>query len=194
MTTTYDPAEILVGGLTDVFTADIGTAFPTTITGPTQDFGVNWVHLGLTSENGVKPGGSKTIADIRSSQRFYPTRKIVTAIDTTLEFELQQWNTENVILAFGGGDVTEPTPGIFKYTPPAASFIDEREMLARTVDGDKIYLWGYTRVLNTKAYQTDLVRTKEAVLPIGMSLLDPGDSDPWFFLTNDDLAFSPTAS
>lgn len=184
MTTNYDAGQIMVGGASDVFTSDVGTTFPTTITGPTQDF-PGWEHLGLTSENGVKPGGSKTIADIKSSQRFYPTRKIVTAIDQTLEFELQQWNTINIILAFGGGTVTEPSPGIFKYTPPTASFLDERAMLVRTIDGDRIYLWGYTRVLNTKAFQTDMVRTKESVLPIGMSLLDPGEEDPWFFLTND---------
>lgn len=184
MSTNYDAGEILVGGQSDVFTAPVGTAFPTTITSATDTF-AGWVHLGYTSENGVKPGGSKTIADVKSSQAFYPTRKIVSAIDLTLEFELQQWNSENIILAFGGGEVTEPSPNIFRYTPPSPSHLDERAMLVRTVDDTRIYLWGYTRVLNTKAYTTELVRTKEAVLPIGMSLLDPGASDPWFMLSND---------
>lgn len=193
MTTVYDSDQILVGGASDVFVAPVGTAFPTTITGPDDDFGVDWLHLGLTTDNGVKPGGSKTISDVRSSQRFYPTRKIPTAIDETLEMELQQWNAVNIVLAFGGGEITEPSPGIYKYTPPAASFLDERAMLVRVVDGARVDLWGYTRLLNTKAFQTDLVRTKESVLPIGMSLLDPGEEDPWFFLSNDS-AFAPTGS
>jgi hypothetical protein len=184
MTTIYDADEVLVGGATDVFVAPTGTAFPTTITLPTDNFpGFN--HLGYTTEDGVRPNIGRTTNDIRSAQSFWPIRRVVATFEGLIEFDLMQWNSETLMLALGGGTITEPTNNIFKYLPAAESFIDERELLLRTVDGDKVYLWGFTRVVNTKNFQSSLVRTDASVLPIGMTVLDPGASDALFMLTND---------
>lgn len=184
MTTVYESDEILVGGATDVFTAPVGTAFPTTITTATDNFpGFN--HLGYTTEDGVKPTLARNVNDVRASQSFYPVRRVVASIDIQVEFALEQWNSETLLLALGGGTITEPTNNIFKYTPADESHIDEHALLLRTVDGDKIYLWGFTRTQNSRNFESSLVRTAEALLPIGMTVLDPGSSDAFFMLTND---------
>lgn len=184
MTTVYDSDEILVGGATDVFAAPVGTSFPTTITDANQSF-PGFSHLGYTSEDGVKLTLARNISEVRASQSFYPVRRIVTSVDIGVEFALEQWNTENLLVAMGGGTVTEPTDNIFKYTPPAESQIAEYALLTRTVDGDKIYLWAYTRVQNARNFESSMVRTAAALLPIGMTVLDPGTSDSFFGLTND---------
>lgn len=184
MATVYDSDEVLVGGATDVFVAPKGTAFPTTITTSTDTF-PGFSHLGYTAENGVRPNIGQTINDVKASQAFWPIRRIVTAKTGQIEFDLIQWNSETLLLALGGGAITEPTNNVFKFTPADESFIDERALLLRTVDGDKVYLWGFTNTQNTKGFQSSLTRTAEATLPIGMSILDPGTSDPYFMLTND---------
>jgi hypothetical protein len=184
MTTVYDADEILVGGATDVFVAPVGTTFPTTISTPADNF-PGFMHLGYTTEDGVRPSLTRNVNDIRSAQSFYPVRRVVASLDILVEFDLQQWNSETLLLALGGGTVTEPTNNIFRFTPAAESFIDERALLLRTVDGDKVYLWGFTRTQNSKNFQSSLVRTDAAVLPIGMTVLDPGVSDAFFMITND---------
>lgn len=184
MSTVYDSDEVLVGGATDVFVAPVGTTFPTTITTATDTF-AGFSHLGYTTDDGVKPKLTRNIADVNSSQSFYPIRRIVTSLDIGVEFALQQWNSETLLLALGGGTITEPSNNVFKYTPPDESAIDERALLLRTVDGDKVYLWGFTRAENSRDFESSLVRTAEATLPIGMTVLDPGSSDAFFMLTND---------
>lgn len=182
MTLTYEADETLVGGATDVYVSDLGVAFPTDIDTAIAD---DWLHLGYTTENGVKPGLKRTIFEARASQAFYPIRRVVTAIESLIEFELQQWNSDTVLLALGGGEITALGGGLFKYVPPEESFIDERQLLLHTVDGDRSYRWGYQRVQNTKDFASDFTRTALATLPIGMTLLDPGADDAFFFITDD---------
>jgi hypothetical protein len=182
MTTQYDSDEVLVGGATDVYVSDPGVAFPNS-TG--ASIGAGWTHLGYTTEAGVKPGLKRTIQDIRASQSFYPVRQVVTSIETTIDFELEQWNSDSVLLALGGGVITAVGGGDFKYFPPDEAAIDERQLLLHTVDGDRIYRWGYSRVINTRDFSADFTRTNASVLPIGMKVLDPGTALPFFFLTND---------
>lgn len=184
MATVYDADEVLVGGATDVFVAPTGTTFPTTITSATDTY-AGFSHLGYTTEDGVRPALNRNINDINASQAFYPLRRIVASIEFTIEFDLQQWNSETVLLALGGGTITEPSNDVFKFTPADESFLDERALLFRTVDGDRIYVWGFTKTLNTRSFESSLVRTAEATLPIGMTVQDPGTSDPFFMLTND---------
>src|SRR5207248_4431686 len=107
-----------------------------------------------TTEDGVKLSLSRNVADVRASQSFYPVRRIVTSIDIQAEFTLEQWNTENLLVALGGGTITEPSNNIFKYTPPAESAIAEYALLTRTVDGSKVYLWAYTRVQNSRNFES----------------------------------------
>lgn len=184
MATSYDADEVLVGGSTDVFVAPTGTTFPTTITSSTDNF-PGFVSLGYTTEDGVKPNFAKQIKDIRASQAFYALRRVVESVNAGVEFDLLQWNSETVLLALGGGTITEPSNNVFKFTPADESFIDERALLFRTVDGDKVYVWGFTKTQNSRDFTSSMVRTDAATLPIGMTVLDPGTADPFFFLTND---------
>lgn len=177
----YDSDEVLVGGATGVYVAPVGTALPTTITTNFPGF----VHLGYTTEDGVRPTLGRTVNDIRASQSFYPVRRVVSEFNLQVEFDLLQWNSETLSLALGGGTVTEPTDNVFKFTPAAESFIDERALLLHTVDGSKTYLWGFPRTQNTKDFTSSLVRADSAVLPVGMTALDPGTDDPFFLLTDD---------
>ncbi len=185
MTLAYDPLEEVIAGFTHVFVADVGTPRPDSF--DEGDFAA-WTHLGLTTEDGVRPSHNKTTFDVKSSQRFYPGRRGVSSIELQIEFDLQQWNSETLILALGGGTIEDAGGGLVKFTPADESFIDERALLLHTVDGDNQYLWGYSRTTNTKSFQSSFVRTAEAALPIGMSVLDPGD-DVAFDILIDNAAF-----
>lgn len=189
MSTNYDPEEIAVNGLTDVYVAPVGTTFPASLDADLSD----WTHLGLTAESGVKPGLNRTLFSVKSSQRFYPTRKGVASIDADIEFDLQQWNSDTLLLALGGGTIEDEGGGEWLFTPAPSSFIDERALLLVTTDGDNVTMWGWARTTNTKNFTSSFVRTAESVLPIGMSILDPGDAEP-FLIRGNSAAFVATGS
>ena len=181
--------EIVVGANGSLWVAPVGTAAPADETAAP---GVGWVDLGYASEDGVTVTDSKTLESIPVWQLFYPARRIVTERDLALSFVLRQWNGENVKLAFGGGEVTEPVPasGSYKYTPPDPEAIDERALMIDWADGTKHYRLVLTRGMVTENVETNLVRTAAADLPITFGLIGDDTGEPWYLLT-DDPAFAP---
>lgn len=178
--------EIVVAANGKVRIAPVGTTQPTTPTGAPV---AAWVDLGYTNEDGVTFTDTKEIEDILAWQSFYAVRKIVTGKEATLAFVLEQWNEASVPLAFGGGAVTQPTPGVWKYVPPDPSTIDYRAMMIDWIDGSKNYRLIMPKGLVTEAVEVNLVRTGGAFLPITFSAVPATGSDPYILLT-DDIAFS----
>lgn len=177
-----DVDEIVVGANGTVWVAPVGTAAPADESAAP---GAGWVDLGFTSEDGVTLSDAKTFERIPVWQLFYAARIIVTERDLNLSFNLRQWSGVKVKLAFGGGEVTEPTSGKFKYTPPSPADIDERALLLDWSDGTKKYRLVQPRGMVTEAVETNLVRTAAADLPITFGLLGTDGVDPWYLLTND---------
>lgn len=177
-----DTDEIVVGANGTVWTAAVGTVAPVDQAAAP---GVGWTDLGYTSEDGLTFNDSKTLEVIRVWQLFHAARRIVTERDTTMSFVLRQWNADTVPFAFGGGTLTEPTPGNYKFVPPDPEDVGEKALMLDWVDGTKHYRLIIPRGTVTEAIESNLVRTAAADLPIGFGVLGSDGVDPWTLLTDD---------
>lgn len=181
-----DSSEILVGANGSVHVAPTGTTLPTDADEVLDDA---FVDLGYVNENGVALADTKTVEPIPVWQAFYPVRRIVTDRDFTATFALAQWNKDTVKLAFGGGDVTSPGAGQYKYTPPDPEDRDERALVVEWQDGTKNYRLVVPVCEITDAVNTNVVRTDNAELPVTLGVNGSDAEAPWLLYT-DDPAFS----
>lgn len=183
-----DSDEVVVGASGDIYVAPVGTTLPTD---PTAALAGGWSGaLGYITEEGVSWAPNFEINQIPAWQSFYPVRTLVTARNITVGFALMQWNTPSLVLAFGGGEVTEPSNNVFRYSPPDASELDERALIVEWADGDKNYRLVVPKGLVSDLGESQLARTEAAVLPITFTInAPPAGEDPWFLLT-DDPAFT----
>lgn len=101
---------------------------------------------------------------------------------------MRQWNAETLILALGGGTVTEST-GIYTYEPPAPGSIDERAVIVDWNDGDRNYRLIVRRAVVSDAVETQLQRGAAADLPVTFTVLGNQTGDSAFILLSDDEAF-----
>lgn len=183
--------ELVVAARGDISIAPVGTDLPTDLGALDPAF----VTLGYTSEEGVTFTYSESREEIMAWQRATAVRRIVTARDLTTAYQLEQWNQDTFALAFGGGEWSEPSPGVHRYDPP-----DDDDPLAEYCqvidfhDGDR-----HSRVVIEKGgvsedVETSLVRTSAALLPVSFKALagDQEEGAPWFFL-GDDPAFAPSS-
>lgn len=178
---------IVVAGNGTVRVAPVGTTEPTT---PTAAPSAAWLDLGFVTEDGVTFTDSKDIEDVLAWQSFYPVRKIITGKEATLAFSLREWDERTIPLAFGGGSVTNPSAGVWRYAPPAPGTLDLRAMMIDWQDGSKNYRLIVPRGLVVEEVETNLTRTGSAELPITFSAIPASTSaDPYKLLT-DDIAFS----
>lgn len=182
-----DATQHVVAGNGTIYIGDEGTALPDDIADVVD---AGFVGLGFTSEEGVTWTDSREMEGFRPWQSFYETRRMVTAKDSMLAFQLAQWNPDTVSLAFGGGVVSATATG-FKYTPPGPEVIDIRACIVEYLDGDKTYQLVFPRTMVAESVEVTLARTEVSLLPITLSLIPSGIGDPWYWLT-DDPAFDTT--
>jgi len=178
----FDPSQFQVNGFHEIFIAEVGTAFPTSVAD--DPAGSGWTQLGLTTEAGARFTYDRTITQIFSSQRFDPQRVLVTKLPKKVEYDLQQWTEEGMDLAFGGLTFTTPTVGETKAEPKDASFVNEKALLLRAVDGDTVIEVGYRRTINSKALAFTWAKTAESALPIGSEVLGATNEQPYYLQTN----------
>lgn len=186
MTTTKTADEIVVGANGSIYVAPVGSTVPASIG---TALGAAWTELGYTSEDGVTWVDGKSLKSIRAWQSFYDLRRIVESKEGSLAFQLLQWNGDNVRLAYGGGTVSEPVPGDYRYTPPDPADIDERAMAVEWQDGTKNYRLTFPKGMVTENVETNIVRSDGALLPITFALLGEEGVEP-FILDTDDPAFA----
>lgn len=179
-----DSDEVVIGSSGDIYVAPVGTTLPTD---PTASLAAGWSgSLGYVTEDGVQWAPNFEINQIPAWQSFYPVRTLITGRNISVGFSLMQWNTPSLILAFGGGAVTEPSGNVFRYSPPSASELDERALIVEWADGDKDYRLVVPKGLVSDLGETQLARTEAAVLPITFTINAPPEGqDPWYLLTND---------
>lgn len=191
---TVDATEVVVGADGRVSVAPVGTAVPTSAT---ASLDAAFIEVGYISEDGVTFKSGADIEDINAWQSFYPIRKLITARSAGVEFVMRQWNGDNILLAFGGGQVVE-SGGTTTYAPPTPSEFDERVMVVEWEDGDNNYRLVIPRGLASGEVETHLVRNAAADLPIAFDVTPSGDADtlsstptapelatqPWYLITD----------
>jgi hypothetical protein len=178
LTITTDSTEVRVGVTGTLLTAPVGTTVPTTTAG---GWPTGWLPLGSISEDGPAMTPGMEITEIKEWQSLYTIRRIVNGRSLEWKFRLQQWNATTFELAFGGGTLTETSPGsgIFTYAPPAASFIDERMIGLEVQDGSIVHRYWLTRALVTNVADIVFNRTDAAGLELTVAALGSGSTQPW---------------
>lgn len=182
--------QLVVAGVGHIYVAPEGTAMPTSLS---DALNAAFVEIGYTTDDGAKFTDAKSVNAIRGWQSFYPIRHHVTERDAMLEFTLQQWNENTVPLAFGGGSITEPTAGEYRYAPPPPETVDVRAMVLDIADGDRNFRIGIPKGFVTSNTETSFLRTGPSLLPITFGVMAEDLADPWF-LDTDDPAFATGGS
>ena len=184
--------EIKVLASGELYVAPVGTKLPKN---ESEALDKAFIGLGLVTEDGVSFTSGAEVEDIRSWQKPNPVRRVVTGRTYTVAAQLQQYNRENFGIAFGGGDWTEPEPGVYRYDPPADSdALAEYAVVIDGQDGEREDRAVISRVTVEGDVETQFVRNAAALLPITFSALTPDDADrPWYYLSNDE-AFAPVGS
>lgn len=178
---------IVVAANGTVRVAVVGSTQPTT---PTAAPVAAWRDLGYVNEDGCTFTDSKEIEDVLGWQSFYPLRKLITGKEAALSFVLKEWDERTIPLAFGGGSVTSPSAGVWRYAPPSPGTLDLRALMLDWEDGDKNYRLIIPQGMVTESVETQLVRSASAELPITFTAIPTSSTaDPYILLT-DDIAFS----
>ncbi len=175
--------ETLVGASGAVYVAPVGSTEPTTSRGTLS---AAWTELGYLSEDGVTWSVGRSTEDVSAWQSFYPIRTLVTAQTSTLGMTLRQWNADTIVLALGGGTITEDT-GEYTYEPPAPGDLDERAIIVDWSDGSRAYRLIVRRAVVSDAVETQLQRGAAADLPVTFNVLgSTAEIQPFILITNDD--------
>jgi hypothetical protein len=185
-----DSNEIVVAGTGQVYVAPTGTALPTT--GPDQKLNSAFVGLGYHTEDGTTFTVSPDITEFLAWQSRQPIRRDLKAQDLTVAFQLQQWNEENVPLAFGGGEITEVSAGIYRYSfPEEGDALDERALVLDVQDGERKMRFVLPKGNVTESVESQFQRSETAKLPITFKALAADDGgSPGYMLFNDAAAFA----
>lgn len=184
--------NIVVGSGGSIYIAPVGTTLPTTVDG---SLNAAFVDLGYISEDGISLSAAAEITEISAFQSFLPVRKLVTGRTFDLSFNVREWTAESVVFAFGGGTITEDTPGEYTYTPPAAGdALYERAMVVDFRDGAKDYRLVIPRGTISDTVETTIARGSAADLPVTFSVLATDEVTPGYYLISNDPALEPAGS
>lgn len=187
------PERIFVNGDAHVYIGPVGTAAPTD---PAGAYNSSLIEVGLFTDDSLKFSTSPNFETVTSHQSNYPTRRMQTADEATLECDLQEWSGQNFKNAFGGGSVTEtaPSSGIWKYTPPALGARNEVMVVVKCIDGSKIYSLVIPRAMQVEGVEQALGKGNASILPLRLAILGSGSADPWYWLAGgDNAAWTPSA-
>lgn len=184
-----DADELIVAANGQVYFAPVGTPLPTD---PDAALNAAFVGAGFLTEDGASISVGPEILDISAWQARNPIRRELTGQTITASFTFQQWNEENVVLAFGGGAVTNLGGGAgYRYDfPDASDSLDERSLVIDAIDGSTHHRFVFPKGNVTEAVESQFQRTAAALLPVTFRVLEPNEgASPGYFLT-DSAAFA----
>ena len=188
---TQAPEEIVIAGTGTIYHAPEGTPLPAYLTAPLN---ADFRGVGFTTEDGAKFVDEKKTNDVRPWQSFYPVRTHITERSAMIETTLLQWNEANMILAYGGGGITQPRSGEYRYHPPSPEELAIVAIVIDFIDGSKNYRFTAGRAFVTSNTESVWAKKGPALLPITFQILAPAEgADPWT-IDSDDPAFAPVAS
>lgn len=167
-----DPTQVVVGLDVRLFLADVNDDpdFPTSETDDVIE-SAPWYETGYITPDGVVYQDNFTQETIRAIQAVAPIRVVSTARDPQLTVAAMQWNTQNLITAFGGGSVD--TPGHY-IGPKTSDAPVERSACLDLIDGDKILRFVFRRAGLSQGSSFNIVRNASSNLAMVLAVLDPG--------------------
>lgn len=186
MGTPLNSNQIVVGGNGTVWVAPLDTTQPTN---PTAAPVAAWLKLGYVTDAGATITDTKALNPIPAWQSFYAVRQIIASREFTVAFGLLQWSQDTVKLAFGGGTISNPSAGVFKFVPPSPEDVDYRMLMLDWVDDTKNYRLIVPKGLSTETVNPTVARTDAAILPITFAAVPATGTDAYVLYT-DDPSFS----
>lgn len=184
--------EIVIAGGAEWYFGEVGESIPEDPQAPLPNFH----EVGYITQDGLKFNRAVGIGEIMALQRRSAVRRFVNTEEIGFNGSLEQWNGENFKIAFGGGEIVEPQPGIFGYHfPEGDDNLAEYATVLRWNDGDRAYQLGFDRGNVSDAVEFALKRDEAGTLPIAFKALAGDDSDSLgvsFFTT--DLSFQTAGS
>jgi hypothetical protein len=178
-----DATETVIGFGSAISVAPLTAIVPANETAiPSGD----WIDLGYATEDGVTITPNITKQRKGAWQTPDPVRSWTEMRQMTVAFTLEQWNGENMIVAFDGGEVTEVSSGHYKYTGPGPTDAEEQwQLMVDWADGSKLYRAVFPSVSLSQTGGINLKRAELAGLPLTFDTLRLEDTDPFILLTND---------
>lgn len=178
-----DASELVIAGSGDIAFAPTGTTLPVT---PTASLHGNFVNAGYATEEGLTLNAEPSIEKHMAWQSKNTVRVELVGQEVNVSFELEQWNSDNAVFAFGGGKVEALGGGVFKYSfPTADDALDERSLVCDWKDGSKNYRLVIPNGNVTEGVETNLTRGSLAVFPITFEAVDATGDGPGYILTDD---------
>jgi len=159
-----------------------------TITAPTSEVSAvdsDLVTVGFISEDGITFRDSKDVGELKAWQTSYPVRRFVTARTFEAEFSMEQWNWHTLPIAFGGGTVSIPTAGHYKFVPPDADDIDPRAVVIDWVDGTRKYRLWIPSAIVTAPVEVTVKRDEGGMFPVTFASIYDGTNNAWEIFSDD---------
>ena len=95
-------SEIRVAGTGAVYVAPVGTAVPSTVN---DALNAAFRNLGYVSTDGVRVARTMDTEQVNAWQAIAPLRYLITGVQLTAAFDLQQFNKDTLPLYLGGGTI-----------------------------------------------------------------------------------------
>lgn len=176
--------QTLIGASGTVYVGTPGA----TITAPTDSttaVDTDLVEVGFITTDGIKFRDSKDVSSLKAWQTPYDVRRFVTGRSFELQFSLEQWNWHTIPFVFGGGTLTEPTAGNYKFVPPDADALDPRAVVVDWTDGVRDYRLWVPNGIVIDAVEVTIKRDEGSAFPITFGAIFDGTSNAFELYTND---------
>lgn len=185
-----DADEIVIANGGAVYFAPVGTRLPQPGDSPTAALDRAFVGAGWISEDGASLNVGSTVVDVRAWQTKQAIRREKTEQEIQMSWTMQQWNENNVVLAFGGGTVTGSGPYAYVF-PNSDSPLEERSLVVDAIDGNKHYRIVFPRGNVTESVEARFQRGSPALLPITFRILEPVEGGDCGWILTDHTSFAP---
>jgi len=188
-TTDNENSQVHIGADGTVYIADVGTTGPTT---EVSALDAAFAPVGLITEDGLSIQDSKNVNEKGAWQSRYAVKRWVTTRGFSISFTLEQINWLTWPFAMGGGNLTEPTLGHFKYEPPEPSELDERSMVIDWEEDVFHYRMWIPMGIVTENVEFNVQAGDTIMLPIAFGAIFDGTNKIYTFFT-DDPAFDESS-
>lgn len=166
----------------DAYFAPVGATLPVDAT---TSLDAAFIGGGYITDEGATYTYTPEFGEIRSWQSRSAILRYLTGADFAARWTFQQHNADNMVFSFGGGAVTEPRVGVYRYDFPADDAeIEENAVViawrANTYDFRLVMPRGNV----SEGTETQLTRDNPALLPITFRALGGAGNTP-YIVTND---------
>ncbi len=184
-----DATAVRVAGNTQIYLADVATAFPDFDDDMNDIAQVDWIDLGYVTTDGVTWNFGRETTDIEAMQSFDPIRTITTKTPKTLAFAVMEAGRDQFAIALGGGTWTSTGVApdvVYKFIPPEPGEPAEKAAVVEMIDGTNKYRWCLKRITQKEAVEYKYTRDAAATMPVTLSMLAaPDGTEPFYMETND---------